>query len=106
MAKSKKRVASQAAESTTAFNPIVGLQRSDLVKSFGTFLVKAASNPKSFGSHVVTYSKDLIEIAKGQSDYAPDPKDRRFKDDVWLKNPFTSGSAVMAGFPYGPERLA
>lgn len=87
MARSKKSIGEKAAETTTAFNPIVGVHRSELVKSLGVVLKQAALNPKNFGQHFLNYGKDMVDVVKGTSEYAPHAKDRRFQDKAWTFNP-------------------
>ncbi len=87
MTKSKKTMADQAAEFTTAFSPIIGVQRSELMKSFGTFFRTAAASPMTFTNHMMNYSKDLWDIAKGDSDVDVPQRDRRFTDLTWHVNP-------------------
>lgn len=87
MVRSKKNIGEAAAETTTAFNPIVGVHRSELVKSLGVVLKHAALNPASFGQHFLNYSKDIVDVIKGSSEYAPNAKDRRFQDRAWAFNP-------------------
>jgi len=83
-----KNLGKKAADATTAFNPIVGVQRSELVKSLGVVIKQAALNPINFGQHFFNYSKDVLDIVKGSSEYAPHAKDRRFQDPAWIYNPF------------------
>ncbi len=87
MAEKTEKVGKQAAETTTAVNSIVGFRRSEVVKSLGLMAGYIAKQPKPFAKHVTAYGKELIEIAKGDSELAPHPKDRRFKDETWSKNP-------------------
>jgi len=87
MARTTKNLGEKAAEATTAFNPIVGVQRSELIKSLGVVLKQAALNPINFGQHFFNYSKDMLDIVKGSSDYTPHAKDRRFQDPAWTYNP-------------------
>lgn len=87
MAIKKEKVASQAAESTTAVNSLVGFRRSEVVKSLGIMAGYIAKQPKPFAKHVGAYGKELFDIVKGDSDLAPHPKDRRFQDTTWSKNP-------------------
>ncbi|WP_262696227.1 alpha/beta fold hydrolase [Kordiimonas aquimaris] len=87
MARSKKSVGEKAAETTTAFSPIVGVHRSELVKSLGVVLKQAALNPVNFGQHFLNYGKDMVDVVKGTSEYAPHAKDRRFQDKAWTFNP-------------------
>lgn len=87
MAMKPENVASKAAESTTAVNSIVGFRRSEVVKSLGIMAGYIAKQPAPFAKHVGAYGKELFDIVKGDSDLAPHPKDRRFQDTTWSKNP-------------------
>ena len=87
MAKSPEEIGKEAAKSTTAVNSIVGVRRSDFVKSLGVLVKTAARQPAPFAKHLGQYGKELVEIAKGSSELAPEPRDRRFKDETWHKNP-------------------
>ena len=87
MAQTDKDTGEIAAETTTAFSPIVGVHRSELVKSLGVVIKQAALDPLRFGKHFLNYGKDMIDVIKGDSEYAPAPKDRRFKDPTWTFNP-------------------
>ena len=88
MSKRKTALGDKAAETTTAFNPIVGVHRSELVRSLGMVIRQAALNPVVAGQHFLNYSKDIMDIIRGASDYAPHAKDRRFQDITWTFNPF------------------
>jgi len=87
MAQSPDKIGKKAAETTTAINTLVGLRRSDFVKSLGVLVKTAAKQPKPFAKHLGQYGKELVEIAKGNSELEPDRRDRRFKDETWHKNP-------------------
>jgi len=87
MAIKKEKVAEQAAETTTAVNSLVGFRRSEVVKSLGIMAGYIAKQPKPFAKHVGAYGKELLDIVKGDSELAPHPKDRRFQDETWSKNP-------------------
>jgi len=87
MAQSPDKIGKKAAETTTAINTLVGLRRSDFVKSLGVLVKTAAKQPKPFAKHLGQYGKELVEIAKGNSELEPDRRDRRFKDETWEKNP-------------------
>ena len=87
MATKKDKVAQQAAQNTTAVNSLVGFRRSEVVKSLGIMAGYIAKQPKPFAKHVGAYGKELFDIVKGDSELAPHPKDRRFQDDTWSKNP-------------------
>lgn len=87
MAIKKETVAKQAAETTTAVNSLVGFGRGEVVKSLGIMAGYVAKQPKPFAKHIGAYGKELYEIVKGDSELAPHPKDRRFQDETWSKNP-------------------
>ena len=87
MAKTPEEIAKKAAQNTTAVNTLVGVRRSDFVKSLGVLVKTAAKQPKPFAKHLGQYGKELVEIAKGNSEIQPDARDRRFKDPTWNKNP-------------------
>lgn len=87
MAIDREDVGREAAKSTTAVNSLVGVRRGDFIKSFGVLLGHAARQPRPLAKHMRNYGKELIEIAKGKSELAPDRKDRRFKDMTWHANP-------------------
>ena len=88
MALNTKKVGENAAKTTTAVNSIVGFRRSEVVKSLGLMAGYAAKQPKPFAKHIKNYAGEMLDIMKGDSELAPDPKDRRFKDETWGKNPF------------------
>ena len=87
MAQSPDKIGKKAAETTTAVNTVVGIRRSDFVKSLGVLVKTAARQPKPFAKHLGQYGKELVDIAKGTSELEPDRRDRRFKDETWVKNP-------------------
>jgi polyhydroxyalkanoate synthase len=87
MAKASETIAKAAAETTTAVNTLVGIRRSEFLKSLGVMAGHAARQPKPFARHLSNYGKELLNIAKGESELAPHRKDRRFKDETWQKKP-------------------
>jgi len=87
MALKPEDIGKRAAETTTAVNSLVGFRRSEIVRSLGLMAGYAAKQPKPFAKHLKNYANELIDIAKGQSELAPDRKDRRFKDSTWSTNP-------------------
>lgn len=87
MSKRQKEIGEQAADTPTALNPMIGVRRGELVKSLGVFLGHAAKQPAPFAKHLTNYGKDLVEILSGNSEIAPDKKDRRFADQTWQNNP-------------------
>jgi len=85
----------EAAQSTSALGPLVGLAREDILGAVALLLRETASDPKRSMKHAQAVGMDMIKIMTGQSDIAPDPKDKRFKDQAWQYNPF-----LRAGMQY------
>lgn len=52
---------------------------------FADFLRLA--NPFTLFQHNIAIYQDLLDIALGKSEISPDPKDWRFQDEAWTKNP-------------------
>jgi polyhydroxyalkanoate synthase len=87
MAKVGIDLGAEAAESTVALNPIVGIAREDLIGAVGAMLRETAGRPlKTFG-HLKDFGGEVVKILKNDSDLAPDAKDKRFGDPVWRTNP-------------------
>lgn len=87
MARKPTEIGKTASQTTTAVNSLVGVRRSDFVKSLGILVKTAAVQPVPFAKHIGAYAKELVEITKGTSELTPDPRDRRFKDPTWTYNP-------------------
>ena len=88
MSKASEQIAKAAVESTTSVNTLVGVRRVEFLKSLGIIAGHAARQPKPAVQHIANYGKELLTIAKGESELSPNRKDRRFKDETWSKNPF------------------
>ena len=82
-----EKIGAKAAETTTAVNGLVGFRRSEVIKSFGLMAGYAAKQPKPFAKHIANYVAEMIEVAKGTSELAPDRKDRRFRDCLLYTSP-------------------
>ncbi len=78
----------EAAQSTTALGPMIGLAREDFVGAIALLLRETASDPMRSMKHAQEMGQDMIKIMTGKSDLAPDPRDKRFKDPAWQYNPF------------------
>jgi len=88
MAVKPKKLGEEAAKSTTAVNTLVGFRKSEVIKSLGLLAGYAAKQPKPFAKHLKNYATEMLDIATGTSELAPDKRDRRFQDPTWSKNPF------------------
>ncbi|MBX7481066.1 PHA/PHB synthase family protein [Qipengyuania qiaonensis] len=85
----------EAAQSTSALGPLVGLTREDIFGAVAVMLRETASDPQRLMKHSRTMGEDMIKIMTGKSDLAPHPKDKRFQDPAWQYNPF-----MRAGMQY------
>ncbi|MFN2100468.1 PHA/PHB synthase family protein [Altererythrobacter sp. MF3-039] len=85
----------EASQSTSALGPLVGLAREDIIGAVALLLRETATDPKRTFKHAQSMGEDMIKILTGQSDIAPDPRDKRFKDQAWQFNPF-----MRAGMQY------
>ncbi len=85
----------EAAHSTSALGPLVGLTREDILGAVAIMLRETASDPQRLMKHGQAIGDDLVRIMTGKSDLAPHPKDRRFQDPAWQFNPF-----MRAGMQY------
>ena len=93
MNKETASLVDEAAQSTTALGPLVGLAREDFVGAVALLLRETAGNPVRTLRHAQTLGKDMVQILTGKSGLAPDPKDKRFKDPAWQYNPFLRAGA-------------
>ncbi|MEW4447770.1 alpha/beta fold hydrolase [Qipengyuania sp. JC766] len=78
----------EAAQSTTALGPLIGIAREDFVGAVALLLRETASDPQRLIKHQQAIGQDMIKIMTGKSDLAPDPRDKRFMDPAWQYNPF------------------
>lgn len=85
----------EAAQSTAALGPLVGLAREDFVGAVALLLRETAGDPARTVRHMQAMGQDVVQILSGKSELAPDPKDKRFKDPAWQYNPF-----LRAGVQY------
>jgi polyhydroxyalkanoate synthase len=76
----------EASRSTLAANPLIGLSRRDVASAATSLLKVMTSAPASTTRHLGGYLKELGKVVKGESEVAPDPKDRRFADPAWKSN--------------------
>ena len=75
-------------DANVALNPIVGLAREDLLGAVSVMLRETAAKPSTTLKHARLFTDDVVKILTNKSDIAPDPKDKRFTDPTWAKNPF------------------
>ena len=110
MAKGSSPLEQEAAQSTTALGPLVGLAREDFVGAVALLLRETATDPARTMRHVQSFGDDVVKILTGKSDLSPDPKDKRFMDPAWRYNPFFRAGAqyylaVQRGMKHWLEEL-
>ncbi|WP_296681110.1 alpha/beta fold hydrolase [Novosphingobium sp.] len=93
MAKERSPWDNEAAQSTTALGPLVGLAREDFVGAVALLLRETATDPARTIKHMRNFGDDVVQIVTGKSQLAPDPKDKRFMDPAWQYNPFFRAGA-------------
>ena len=93
MARSEVKLENEAAQSTNALGPLIGVAREDFVSAVALLLRETASDPSRFLRHSTAMAQDMVKILTGKSDLAPDPKDKRFMDPAWQYNPFFRAGA-------------
>jgi polyhydroxyalkanoate synthase len=87
------KLENEAAQSTAALGPLIGIAREDLVGAVAVLLRESASDPKRMMKHAQSMTEDMVKIMTGKSDIAPHPKDKRFMDPAWQYNPFFRAGA-------------
>ena len=83
----------EAAQSTTALGPLIGLTREDIIGAVAVLLRETASDPRRLMRHSQEMGMDMVKILTGKSELSPHPKDKRFMDPAWRFNPFMRAGA-------------
>jgi polyhydroxyalkanoate synthase len=73
----------QAARSTLALNPLVGLRAKDLMDGAAVLFKAAVNEPTVLAGQWLSLLGELGRIGAGQSDRAQPPSDKRFADATW-----------------------
>jgi polyhydroxyalkanoate synthase subunit PhaC len=68
-------------------NPFVGLTRAQIAAAFGRLLQRVVVEPGVAVANALDTARQLVEVAIGRSDAAPDPRDKRFTHPAWSNNP-------------------
>ncbi|MGH8309241.1 MAG: hypothetical protein ACRETX_05560, partial [Steroidobacteraceae bacterium] len=88
--------ANEAAEQILGANPLVGIDRAELLDAARRLLRMVALKPRVLLEEHVALARELLSVATGASQIAPDPKDRRFSHEVWQKSGYFK--RLMQGF--------
>ncbi|HZO81521.1 MAG TPA: alpha/beta fold hydrolase [Candidatus Binataceae bacterium] len=76
-----------AANAILGANPFVGIDARQLLGTYGTFLRELFRHPEALGDRLASLVSELVRIAVGVSEVAPDSGDKRFADPAWSDNP-------------------
>lgn len=88
--------ATDAAEQILGANPLLGIDRDELLAAGKRLLRLMTLNPQVLIEENLAFGRELIAIALGQSKILPDARDRRFSHAVWQKNGYYK--RLMQGF--------
>ncbi|MEO7854608.1 MAG: alpha/beta fold hydrolase [Rubrivivax sp.] len=80
------RIADIAAHNTLAVNPLIGIRASDFGGAARALIGAAVRQPRRAARHLGVLASELGKVARGQSQFAPEPKDKRFADPAWQSN--------------------
>jgi len=86
-------IADDAAQNTLALNPLVGPRPEELFASAGAVMKAMAGQPQLLMQQWMGFATEFGKIVTGQSELAPDPKDRRFADPAWKTSGLHKGLA-------------
>jgi polyhydroxyalkanoate synthase len=88
--------AADAAEQILGANPLLGLDRDELLAAGQRLLRLMTINPQVLIEENLAFAREAIDIAMGRSKITADPRDRRFSHAVWQKNGYYK--RLMQGF--------
>ncbi len=81
----------EAARSTLALNPLIGMRGKDLMDSAAVMLKAMVNEPVIAAQESLSFFSELGKIVTGQSERAPQPGDKRFADATWKDSPAHRG---------------
>ncbi len=90
--KSKKLLGENAVEQTLALNPLVGISAEEILGAARTTAFQAVRQPLSVMRAGLGFTRKLVEVALGDREYKPAPRDRRFADATWSKSAIHRGA--------------
>jgi polyhydroxyalkanoate synthase subunit PhaC len=88
--------ANDAAEQILGANPLLGIDREELLAAGKRLLRLMTMNPQVLIEENLGFGRELLAIAMGNSKIAAEPRDRRFSHVVWQKNGYYK--RLMQGF--------
>src|SRR5262249_37282986 len=69
-------------------NPLVSLDRTQLLAAAGRVGIRALLEPQLMGRVLAGMAGELLDVARGQSDRAPEASDKRFADPAFKASPY------------------
>jgi len=75
--------ARQAAEQILGANPLIGIDKTEILGAAQRALRIVAGRPQIVVQEHLGFVRELLEVIKGDSGITPEPSDRRFSHDVW-----------------------
>jgi len=90
------QAATDAAEEILGANPLLGLDREELLAAGNRLLRLMTIKPQVLVKENLAFARELIEIAMGRSKVLPDARDRRFSHVIWQKSGYYK--RLMQGF--------
>src|SRR5687767_12293323 len=88
--------AKDAAEQILGANPLLGLDREELLAAGRRLLRLMTLNPQVLIEENLAFGREVLAIAMGRSKISADPRDRRFSHAVWQKSGYYK--RLMQGF--------
>jgi polyhydroxyalkanoate synthase len=92
----ERDAATDAAEQILGANPLLGLDRNELLDAARRLLKLMTLKPQVLVEENLAFGRELVAIALGQSKIAADPRDRRFSHPIWQKSGYYK--RLMQGF--------
>jgi poly[(R)-3-hydroxyalkanoate] polymerase subunit PhaC len=92
----EQAAARDAAEQILGANPLLGIDREELLAAGKRLLRLMTLNPQVLIEENLAFARELVEIAFGRSRVLPDARDRRFAHVVWQKSGYYK--RLMQGF--------
>ncbi|MFL5655735.1 MAG: alpha/beta fold hydrolase [Ktedonobacteraceae bacterium] len=75
-------------EAAFGIMPFVGFRGTDIFNVSRQMTEQAVKQPQLLLKHYTNFMLEMGRVVTGQSTIEPDPKDKRFLDEVWKTNPF------------------
>ncbi len=79
---------STAAQGMLGPNPVVGIDYDEMLDGAKRALKALSVNPSIIVKENISLLKELIKVVKGDSEVAPDPRDKRFMHKIWGKSAY------------------